>query len=147
MGITVVVCRPEARLSLRRKVALGVEILAAYARVRWLLRKENVPGVVEALRAIPSPEGVRTRTAREDELVGLRLGRAVVRVLDFLPSDSRCLVRSLVLTRLLARRRICSALVIGVTSEPAFAAHAWVETGEVPLLCPHEPNYAALVRL
>ena len=35
-----------------------------------------------------------------------RLGRAVMRTLDPLPLDSRCLVRSLVLTTLLARRGV-----------------------------------------
>ena len=147
MGLTVVVDRPEARLSLRRKLALAVEILSAYARVRGLLRRGDVPGAVESLRTVPPSEGMRPRTVREDELLGRQLGRAVVRVLGLLPTDSRCLVCSLVLTRLLARRGIPSALVIGVASEPAFTAHAWVETGDVPLLSPHEPDYAPLVRL
>ncbi len=53
-----------------------------------------------------------------------------------LPTDSRCLVRSLVLTRLLGRRGVPSSLVIGVMSEPQFAAHAWVEHGGAPLLSP-----------
>jgi Transglutaminase-like superfamily len=147
MGLSVVVDRPEARLSLGRKVALGIEILAAYARARWLLRRGDVPGAVESLRAVPPSESVQSRPARESELLGRRLGRAVVRMLGFLPTDSRCLVCSLVLTRLLARRGIPSVVVIGVASEPTFAAHAWVETGDVPLLTPHEPDYAPLVRL
>lgn len=147
MGITVAVDRPEARLSLWQKLGLGVEILAAYAQARWLLRRAGVRDAVDGLRSVPPSEGLRTRTAREDELLGRRLGRAVVRMLGFLPTDSRCLVCSLVLTRLLARRGIPSAIVIGVASEPAFAAHAWVETADVPLLSPHEPDYAPLVRL
>ena len=146
MGPTVVLDRPEAPLSLGRKLALGVEILSAYARVRRLLRRGGVPGAVESLRTVPPSES-RPRTTRESELVGLRLGQAVVRVLGLLPSDSRCLMSSLVLTRLLATRGIPSALVIGVASEPPFAAHAWVETGDVPLLPPHEPDYAQLVRM
>jgi hypothetical protein len=147
MGITVAVDPPDARLSLAEKLALGVEILAAYARVRWLLRRAGVRGAVQALRTSRASKDARTRTAREDELVGLRLGRAVVRVLGLLPLDSRCLMRSLVLTRLLASRGISSSLVLGVASEPTFAAHAWVETGDVPLLSPHEPDYARLVRM
>jgi hypothetical protein len=147
MGLTVVVDGPEARLSLGRKLALGVEILAAYARVRRLLRRGGVPAVVESLRTVPPSESVRPRTTRETELAGRRLGQAVVRVLGLLPSDSRCLMSSLVLTRLLATRGIPSALVIGVASEPPFAAHAWVESGDVPLLPPHEPEYAQLVRM
>ena len=147
MEITAAIDGPEAHLSFWRKVALGVEILAAYVRARWLLRRADVLGALDALRSVIPPEGRRARTVREDEVLGRRLGRAVVRVLDLLPTDSRCLVCSLVLTRLLARRGIPSALVIGVASEPAFTAHAWVETGDVPLLSPHEPDYAPLVRL
>ena len=43
------------------------------------------------------------------------------------PGDSRCLIRSLVLVRVLARRAIPSMLVIGVRKNPGFKAHAWVE--------------------
>lgn len=145
--VTVAVDPPETRLSLARKLALGMEILASYVRVRWLLRRVGVRGALGALRSHPPSGGIGVRTTCEHVLVGLRLGRAVVRVLDLLPSDSRCLVRSLVLVRLLARRGIPSALVIGVTAEPAFAAHAWVETGSVPLLPAREPDYARLARM
>ena len=138
---------PQTRLSFARKLALGVEIFAAYARARWLLQRGDVPAAVQILRSVAPSVGVHGRDARAEQLIGLRLGRAVVRVLGLLPSDSRCLVRSLVLTRLLARRGIPSSLVIGVASGPAFAAHAWVETGDVPLLSAHEPHYARLVRL
>jgi hypothetical protein len=48
--------------------------------------------------------------------------------------DSRCLVRALVLTRMLARRGIESSFVLGVAAQPAFAAHAWLERAGVPLL-------------
>jgi hypothetical protein len=40
------------------------------------------------------------------------------------------------LTRVLGRRGIASTLVIGVGVEPAFGAHAWVESGGLPLLEP-----------
>ena len=53
-----------------------------------------------------------------------------------MPFDSRCLVRSLVLTSMLDRRGIRSRLVIGVSVEPSFSAHAWVECDGRPLLPP-----------
>jgi hypothetical protein len=76
-----------------------------------------------------------------------RLGRAVARMLSYLPGDTRCLVRSLVLTRLLARRGMQATLVIGVRAEPEFAAHAWVEHDSQPVLDPGEESYGRLVEL
>jgi len=51
-----------------------------------------------------------------------------------LPADSRCLAQSLVLCDLLARRGLAATLIIGVSTEDSFGAHAgWSWTG-VPLL-------------
>jgi hypothetical protein len=66
--------------------------------------------------------------------VARRLGRAVGKTLRLLPTDSRCLIRSLVLTRLLARRAIPNTIVIGVRKAPDFQAHAWVEHEGRPIL-------------
>ena len=56
-------------------------------------------------------------------------------VLEWLPFDSRCLIRSLVLVRILSRRSIDDAtLVIGASVEGGFAAHAWVEHDGEPVL-------------
>jgi hypothetical protein len=56
-------------------------------------------------------------------------------------------MQSLVLTRLLASRGVDSTLVIGVAVDPEFAAHAWVETEDIPLLPTNGSVYARLVRL
>lgn len=114
------------------KLRLVVEILLTYARVRWSLMRSDVPATVAELRACAAGP------AEDDgDLVavnGWRLGRAVMRTLRLLPTDSRCLVRSLVLTRLLARRGISSSLVIGVRTDHGFEAHAWVEYAGRPVL-------------
>lgn len=102
---------------------LAVEILAAYVRVRWLLRRHSLPIALEALRA----GAACTTSGREAHVAGVRLGRAVTRTLAVLPTDTRCLTQSLVLTSVLARRGIASSVVIGVHQEGAFRAHAWVE--------------------
>jgi hypothetical protein len=117
--------RPSAKLR------LVAEIVVTYGRVRWLLGRRDLPSVVAALRG----EGAHT-TDRRRQATGARLGQAVARTLGVLPFDSRCLVRSLVLTRMLASRGIDSVLVIGVRVEPAFTAHAWVESGGRALLEP-----------
>jgi hypothetical protein len=147
MAVTRAVEVREAPLSPGQKLVLGAEIVATYVRVRWLLKRLDLPATVRALRSVSSVQRTRGRAGSDDEVVGVRLGGAVVRVLGLLPSDSRCLVSSLVLTRLLARRGISVAVVIGVAAEPTFAAHAWVERGDVPLLPPREPNFSRLVRL
>jgi hypothetical protein len=64
-----------------------------------------------------------------------------------MPADSRCLMRSLVLTRLLARRGIESRLVISVRPGERFAAHAWVEHDGVALLPADAPQSERLVTL
>ena len=127
-------------LPLRRKVSLVAEIVDAYVRVRWLLRRREFP---EVLRLIREVEPVRRTDAVGDE----RLARGVLRTLRVLPGDSRCLTQSLVLTRLLARRGRGSRLVIGVAPGTAFGAHAWVERDEIPLLPTHEREFERLTEL
>jgi len=121
-----------------RQLRLGLEILAAYVRVRWCIARYDLRDAVRQLRT--------TRRAGTIERAdhGARLGHAVIRTLSVLPTDSRCLMRSLVLTRLLARRGIESTLVIGVAAGPEFLAHAWVECRGVPLL-PAGDGFARLL--
>lgn len=108
-----------------QKVLLAGEVLILYGRARWLMRRLETPEVVERLRG-DVQDAYDPAVSRR---IGYRLGTVVLRTLDPLPADSRCLVRSLVLTALLARRGVRAVLVIGVLGEPEFAAHAWVEHG------------------
>ena len=111
-----------------RKLRLAAEILVEYLRAGWTLRRH---GLEAALAAVPRPS--EDDDPRRHE-TSLRMGRAVDRTLSSLPSDPRCLIRSVVLARLLARRGIGSRLVIGVRAVPEFTAHAWVEHLGSPLL-------------
>ena len=128
-------------LPLRRKLALAGEIVTAYVRARWLLRRHDLPHVLRQLRS--SPRGHPPTAAVSDE----RLARAVRRTLQRLPADSRCLMQSLVLTCLLARRGRSASLVIGVSPAGTFTAHAWVEREGVPLLPTHEDKFSRLADL
>lgn len=128
------------RLTVLEKGRLVVEIVRTYVRIRRRLRYSDFQSVVRELHAAEGAEG----TAASDPD---RLGRAVTRTLKLLPTDSRCLMQSLVLTDLLTRRGIRSSLVIGVAPAPQFAAHAWVETAGRPLLPSREPLYHRLVEL
>ena len=136
-----------ARLSAIKKARLAIEIMAAYARVRWLLRRDGLPGTIATLRE--SPHACAGASAARDALDdGRRLGRAVVRTLAPLPRGSRCLTRSLVLLSLLARRGVTGELVIAVqpSADPSLDAHAWVEVEGSPLLAP-ALGYGRLVTL
>ena len=66
-------------------------------------------------------------------------------VLEPPPLDSSARHQSLFLTAMLARRGIDSNVVIGVRSDPEFAAHAWVERNGVALLPPGD--YGRVVAL
>jgi len=118
------------------KVRLTGEILATYARVRWLLWRRDLPETVAALRkqGATADTAARRPGAPPDRREAIRLCHAVVRVLRLLPTDSRCLVRSLVVLAVLAARGREVELVIGVLPGESFAAHAWVELDGAPLL-------------
>jgi hypothetical protein len=132
------------RLSQAARARLAIEILAAYARSRRALRRAPIATVVAGLRSrSPSAATPAANSLAEAR----RLGRAVARLLAYVPGDTRCLVRSLVLTRLLASRSIEAKLVIGARTAPEFLAHAWVEHDGEPVLDPGDGSFGRLVEL
>ncbi len=127
---------------------LAGEILSVYTITRLRMPRGDIRDVASASRALmertpqaPPPPGLDTWA------VAARLGRAVHRTLRVLPTDGRCLVQSLVLTRMLAARGIPSTLVIGAHSRPEFTAHAWVEHDGRPVLPPRGYQDSRLVEL
>ena len=149
-ALTVEPPSPEAIAAFRRhlplaqKASLAVEIVGTYVRARGMLRRDELAAAVRELRAAGPP----AKPPDGDQLlIGIRLGLIVGKTLGVLPADSRCLVRSLVLTSLLVRRGIESSLVIGVRPDPSFEAHAWVECAGTPLLPPGDEPYGRLVEL
>ena len=98
-------------LSPVQKLSLAAEVVTTYVRIRWTLARGKASPkrsrcFVQRLRRLEGPLG----DDRAEKLAGLRLGRAVGKTLGVLPADARCLIRSLVLTSLLARRGITSSL-------------------------------------
>jgi hypothetical protein len=134
-------------LTASQRVALTIEVLATYCTVRWAIRGDDLPGAVERLRR--DFDGAAPAAAVEEDRHGpaSRLGYVVGSILRLLPTDSRCLMRSLVLTTLLARRGVPSTLIIGVSPAPEFKAHAWVEYAGRPLLPSYGTMFARLVEL
>jgi len=129
----------------RQKLRLAIEILRSYVQQRRRLRRSKLPDVLAELRR-PLADAAIERPELDDQLTGVRLGRAVGRALTPLP-DGRCLMRSLVLVDMLSRRGIESSFVLGVRKEGDFEAHAWVEKGGIALLPPFEGAYDRLVEL
>lgn len=112
------------------RVRVALEIVATYTEVRWRMVRGEVGRVVATLRG----DAVDRHDPYDAYRIGLRLGQPVRRTLDPLPWDSRCLMRSLVLLRMLARRGVVCRLVIGVRPGEKFEAHAWIEHAGHPLL-------------
>lgn len=131
-----------------RRAALGLEVTITYLRVRWFLGRVPVEKAVSRVRPTwagraenPDEVGLTAAEARSAR----RLARATITTLTFLPADSRCLYRAIVLSALLARRSIDSSVVVGVQTEPRFQAHAWVECAGRALL--PSGGYARLTHL
>ncbi|MGN6558780.1 MAG: lasso peptide biosynthesis B2 protein [Solirubrobacterales bacterium] len=136
---------PRGRsLSTWGRLRLIAEIVIAYVNAYRALRRVPIEQVLARLRADRPVDGREGPQALEE---AIRLGRAVVRTFAFLPGDTRCLRRSLVLTRLLARRGISAQLVIGARTAPEFLAHAWVEHDGNPVLSPEGDAFGRLVEL
>ena len=134
---------PLVRLSPLAKARLVLEILSAYGRAQRRLRRDELPAVIAWARAPAAEAGDRA----VDRVEALRLGRAVDKTLRRLPTDHRCLIQSVVLCGLLARRGVHGTLVIGVRPGGAFGAHAWVELDAVPLIPAMEDEFARLTEL
>jgi hypothetical protein len=135
---------PAPGLSPRQRLALGAEIARAYLTVRRLSRRCKLPAVVVTLRDVRLTTDLPLPDPSVD---GMRLGRAVMRALVLTPGGTKCLMRSLVLLRLLARRGITDAeLIIAVQPGPAVLdAHAWIELDRRPLLPPGDGHERLLV--
>jgi hypothetical protein len=126
---------PRGRLPVVSKLVLALEVLCVYPAMLVRMRREDIRELVATIRRPPRVAPTRpVRSPQERELVARRLGGAVGQTLTVLPTDSRCLVQALVLTRLLSTRSIPSRLVIGARPAPEFAAHAWVECEGIAVL-------------
>lgn len=133
--------RSDARRHVER-AGFAAEALATYGLVRWQVRRRDLPAVVARLREgraqrLPfGPDAPRDGRSRRLPFGpdAPRVARAAERVVARLPGDSRCLMRSLVVLAMLARRGIDVRLVLAARPSPSFAAHAWVERDGQPLL-------------
>jgi hypothetical protein len=119
----------ESQLAVPARAALALEIIATYVLVRWELRRRDLPAALATMRAYPPRP--RAPAFDGDER---RLAAAAERVVAKIPGDSRCLMRSLVVLTMLARRGTDARLILAARPDPSFVAHAWVERRGEPLL-------------
>jgi hypothetical protein len=136
----------ERRLAQIHRARLALEIVATYVTARRALKRAPIATVVAGLRR-RSRRSAATESAEDRLREARRLGRAVTRALKIMPGDTRCLMRALVLIRLLARRGIPAKLVIGARTAPSFFAHAWVEHAGQPVLAAGDGLFDRLVEL
>jgi hypothetical protein len=76
-----------------------------------------------------------------------RLGGATRRVLERSPGETSCLIESLVLLRLLARRGVRARLVLALKPHGVAEAHAWIEVAGEPVLPPSGDGFTRLAEL
>jgi hypothetical protein len=107
-------------------VLLSAMVLMPY--VGAALRIRGVNGMLREMGE------VQPRARPNLALDGAEIARLVGAVASRRPFRANCLVRSLVLKRVLARRGIAGRLRVGVNTEASeFEAHAWIELGDRPL--------------
>ena len=113
---------PEATpLSLPHKARLFCEVWVAGLRMEWAIRRRPIPALVASLAPHTPPRVTGSESIRQ-------LRRAVDRSLKVGAWEPRCLVKALVLYRLLAERGIPADLVIGLPKDArSIDAHAWIE--------------------
>jgi hypothetical protein len=142
-----VIPRGVTPLTAGQRTALVAEILGSYCAARWALRRNDLRGALIQLRSVAAGSSTSAPAWSDGHLAASRLGYIVGRTLPLLPTDSRCLMRSLVLVRLLARRGVACSLVLGVTTSPKVRAHAWVEHAGKPVLPAYETVFTRLTEL
>lgn len=122
------------------RLRLALLVLYDFLRVRIGLRTGRLPELVDHLRG--------PARLRHAELEPRRLGRIVDRVLDLGPLDPPCIVRALVLFRMLRRQGTAAVLAIGLPPSPTTPdAHAWVEVaGDVVGPPPGRLGHTAMAR-
>ncbi len=134
------------RLSPWAKARLSLEVISTYLRVRVAMRGDDAEEAVRRIRERAGSDPAEFDAEGEHLVAAWRLARATRRVLLSLPSDTRCLFRSLTLMSMLERRGIPQRLVIAVRPRP-FAAHAWIEVEGQAVLSDADPGYERLLEI
>lgn len=115
-------------------IGLLLEVLATVAHAQWQLRRHSLKNVLSATlrhrqRRVPPVEEAAANLPHQ----ALKdAADAFSRVRPYVPIEPVCLLDSLAMTRFLARRRLPSHIVFGITADP-FSAHCWLQAGDLVL--------------
>lgn len=126
--------QPIVSAGSRLSLAMVFEVMATIwltqrqLKIRTLETNLDVANVYRCRKA--GTGGVATTAAREVDL--LKANWQFARARRYVPIEPICLLDSLSLLRFLSRRGLSANIVFGVTSEP-FAAHCWVQAGDMVL--------------
>lgn len=111
--------------------AAMLTVFAIVWGTRRRLRKHTLGAVLEGV--VREREAARRLTPLSlDETQVIEAAAGFARSRLCVPVETSCLLDSLALTRYLARRGMAGYIVFGVTDSP-FAAHCWVQVGELVL--------------
>ncbi len=121
--------QPAASARYRPAIGIIAEVMATVLSTRQRLRsrplKDVVDNVTSNRRSSADPNGT-TETALVSAAIEFSRARRYV------PIEPSCLLDSLSLVRFLSRRCMPATIVFGVALTP-FAAHCWVQSGDMVL--------------
>lgn len=111
-----------------------LEVMLTVYWVRRQLRRRCISQVLDDFVVYALARANSTRLGADDNNERALLGAADAfwRARLYLPVELTCLLDSLALARFLARRGLSSVIVFGVM-RPPFAAHCWVQAGDMAL--------------
>jgi hypothetical protein len=110
--------------------ATMIEVAAIVWSVRRQLRHRTLKAIVEDAAAYRNGRTASHVASTADNLLDAASQFACAR--RYVPVEPRCLLDSLSLLRFLSRRGLPARIVFGVTLAP-FAAHCWVQVGDIVL--------------
>lgn len=118
----------------RPSAATHLEVLGIVCRTHWQLATRNLSDVLGGLstyrnRKAPPPP---SSAARADVERFFQMAREFNLARVYVPIVPRCLPDAIAMARFLARRGLHADVVFGVAGNP-FAAHAWVQAGDLVL--------------
>lgn len=114
--------------------AIVFEVMALISSTRHHLKVRTLKVILDEARAYRDRKTglheVTTPAVIDGNLLGANWQFARAR--RYVPIEPVCLLDSLSLLRFLSRRGLFANIVLGVTAEP-FAAHCWVQAGDIVL--------------
>jgi hypothetical protein len=120
--------------SQRPSAVVALEVMAIVCSTHRKLKTRALKENLDEARAYrdrkADPSKVATSAANEASF--LRAAWQFAHARRYVPIEPVCLLDSLSLLRFLSRRGLPANIVFGVTAEP-FAAHCWVQAGDIVL--------------